>query len=355
MNLDGNYNNQSPKPIVLHGLNNNASFQSVSNNLPQQSNVSNLSVSDTIRLHGLNTGKVNGNNFSSVSFNLIKTTGDVDALIAEINANPDINERSSQLRDLFVILMDNDDFTNAVKAINASPTLIYKNAMFKSLVQELVSAGEYDTAISITNKYPDARVQAELKEFISSYLNNYANDSTKAAQAQGNDSFFNVALLKTQSILGSVGNFFSGIGSSVTSIWSSPTRASSLASSANNTVGKMYRYAFLDGGNLACAYAVSQMLKGVPGLEGIGSAECNTLAGQLSKNGFVKINTRNYQPGDVVFFNRTGKSGYGHVGVVAEVKNGIPYMVHNSSQKRAVVKVRLDQYYKTPVAVYRPA
>ena len=41
------------------------------------------------------------------------------------------------------------------------------------------------------------------------------------------------------------------------------------------------------------------------------------------------------------------------MGIVAEVRNGVPYMVHNSSSKREVVKVRLDQYYKTPVAVFR--
>jgi hypothetical protein len=160
-------------------------------------------------------------------------------------------------------------------------------------------------------------------------------------------------------MLGSVGSFFSGI---THSIFSS-TRSANLAYNAENTVGKKFRYDFLDGGNLACAYAVSQMLKGVPGLEKVGSTECNTLANQLSNSGFNKVYSGanyqpirgavNYQPGDVVFFTRAGKSGYGHVGMVSEVVNGIPYMVHNSSSKLAVVKVRLDQYYKTPVAVYR--
>lgn len=348
-------------------------------------NASSLSNGDTIVLHGLTP--TNNNQFinfhpsakadgieglinsilSSVNdpksrFNMLSGDDNVDQVIEGLNTIPDESERSGQLRDYFIRLLDEDNYNGAIKALNATPILIYKNSMFKGLIQELVSNGKTDSAIKLTNNYPDQRIKNELNNYIADYLNYYGNDSTRAAEVLGDSSIFNIAKLKTETILGSVGSFFSGIGHSITSIFTTSPKSSIMAYNAENTVGKKFRYDFLDGGNLACAYAVSQMIKGVPGLERVGSASCNTLANQLWANGFSKVYGNNYQPirgkvnyqpGDIVFFTRAGKDGYGHVGMVSEVRNGIPFMVHNSSSTRAVVKVRLDQYYKTPVAVFR--
>lgn len=309
-------------------------------------------VDDSLRLLGLKKGI----NFSQVSLN------NVDSVISHLNNIPDPNQRSAQLRDLMTNLLDNEDYNAAIKVINATPSPLYKNAMFKSLIQEMVSAEMYNPALNLLNYYPDKRIQNEMRQYISAFINNYRNDASMAAKFQGDDSFMNVTKLKAESIMGSVGSFFNGIGNSVTSMWSKPSLGNNIARSAENIVGKRYRYDYLDGGNLACAYTVSQALKGVAGLEGVSSAECNTLANMLTKKGFTKAYSNGYKPiqgrveykpGDIVFFTRNNKQGYGHVGIVSEVRNGIPYMVHNSSSKREVVKIRLDQYYKVPVAVFR--
>lgn len=286
----------------------------------------------------------------------------VDLEISKINKITDTDLRSSKFRDLFIDLLDQDDFTDAAKIINSTPSNLYKNAMFKGLIQEMVASGHYETSINLVNNYPDTRVKNELKTFVSNYINTYG-DSSWAAKAEGNDSFLNVTKLKTESVFGSVGNFIGDVGGSVSSLWNDTTKAEELGHNANKIIGKQYRAANLDYGNKACAYAVSQMLKTTKGFENIGSAECNELARQLKANGFQKTYGTNFTPikgkieykaGDVVFFTRSNKNGYGHVGMVAEVKDGIPYMIHNSSAKREVVKIRLDQYYKTPVAVFRP-
>jgi len=348
-------------------------------------NQASLSPRDNIVLQGLNTSNVsNGVSFdidnepqgiegffnsikssfneTKARFSMLSGNDNIDKVLNSLAKVPDETNRSGFLRDYFIMLLDEGNYNGAIKTINATPSMIYKNSMFKSLIQELVANGEYDSAIKLTNNYPDLRIKNELNSFIANYLNYYGNDSTKAAEVLGDSSFFNIAKLKTETLMGSVSNFFSGIGRSITSTFTTYPKASSLSYSAEQTVGKKFRYDFLDGGNLACAYAVSQMLKGVPGLQNVGSSECNTLAAQLTKNGFSRAYGTNFQPikgrvnyqaGDIVFFNRAGKSGFGHVGVVSEVKNGIPYMVHNSSSQKAVVKVRLDQYYKTPVGVYR--
>jgi hypothetical protein len=356
--------------------------------LPRQTNIpSSIATQDRIVLHGLNLPSDNQTqfvNFDPVSepdgidgiinhlrnsfnetkarFNVLSGDDNVEKVLETLAKIPDEEKRNVLLRDYFVRLLDDGNYNGAIKTINATPALIYKNSMFKGLIQELASNGEYDNALKLVSHYPDERIKSEMSSLVADYINNYGNDSTKAAEALGDPSMLNIAKLKADSWMGSVGSFFSGIGHSLTNLFSNSSKASGLAYSAENTIGKTFRYDFLDGGNLACAYAVSQMLKGVPGLQNVGSSECNTLANQLAQNGFSRVYGTNYQPirgpinyqaGDVVFFNRSGKSGYGHVGVVAEVRNGIPYMVHNSSGQRAVVKVRLDQYYKTPVAVFR--
>ena len=358
MGLENNFYEQNIGKSQLWGIDTN---NTIPNNAFQQKQaLGNNLVSDTVQLNGLSISK-NINGRTTVSFTELKSPDVIDNIINTICQIPDPNERSIQLRNYLITLLDDENYEGALKAVNATPSLIYKNAMFKGLIQELAAAGKYNMAISLTNTYPDVRVKTDLQNYLSNYFNTYLNDSSLAAQALGDNSILTVAKLKTQSVFGSVGNFFSGIGNSVTSIFSSPTKSQNLANSALNTVGKRFRYDFLDGGNLACAYSVTQMLKGA-GLQNIGSSECNTLASQLSKNGFSRVygtnfqpikGMINYQPGDIVFFTRNNKNGFGHVGMVAEVKNGIPYMVHNSSSKREVVKVRLDQYYKTPVAVFR--
>ncbi len=381
-----NYSNNSYSS-PLKGLGGNYQSAVTLRPIPQTPVPSTLSTGDTIVLKGLNptnnsqfidfhpteekggiTGLINSIlhsvNDPKSRFNILSGNDNVDQVIEGLNKIPDESERSSQLRDYFIQLLDQDNYNGAIKALNATPLLIFKNSMFKGLIQELVSNGKTDSAIKLTNNYPDQRIKNELQSYIANYLNYYGDDSTKAAEVLGDPSYFNIAKLKTESLLGSVGNFFSGTFHSITSIFSTSSRAANLAYNAENTVGKKFRYSYLDGGNLACAYAVSQMLKGVPGLERVGSTECNTLANQLVSSGFNKVygnnyqpirGAVNYQPGDIVFFTRAGKQGYGHVGMVSEVTNGIPYMVHNSSGQLAVVKVRLDQYYKTPVAVYRAA
>lgn len=350
MNIGNNFNNYkgNPEP-VLKGL--NPSLVSNTNN----TTVNN----DNVKLNGLNL--YNQNHVEN--FNIFTNSTNIDQIISQINTIPDLNTRSSYFRDLMIELLDENDFVSAAKVINQTPVAIYKNAMFKSLIQELVVAGNYDSAISLVDKYPDTRVKQDLKDFIANYLNYYEMDSSKAGKVLGDDSIVNFVSLKAQSLMSHVGSWFSSsVSEPLTNLWGTSSKSNKIASSAEDIVGNKYRQASLDYGNLACAHAVSQALKGVTGLENVYSAECNTLAKQLEKSGFTKaynngykpLNGRvNYQPGDVVFFTRNGKNGYGHVGIVSEVVNGVPYMVHNSSSKREVVKVRLDQYYKTPVAVYR--
>lgn len=357
MNLGNNSLNQNINKPSLQGINNN-SLPSAINQNSSVNNAGNYNmVNDSIKLQGL---KVSSQ--TQVNFNQIGNEETIDSIIAKLNTIPDPNERSAQMRDFFATLVDNDNFAGAAKVINATPSIIYRNAMFKGLVQELVAAGSINTATHLINNYDDARIQSEMRQYTANYLNFTQYDSSSAAKVMGDSSLMNIASLKAKALLGTVGDFVSNIGHSISSLWSSSSRADSVARAAENIIGKQYRLKSLDYGNLACAYAVTQVIKQVSGLENLGSSECNTLASQLSKNGFKKAYGSgyspikgyvDYKPGDIVFFTRSGKKGYGHVGVVSEVKNGVPYMVHNSSSNRAVVKVRLDQYYKTPVAVYR--
>lgn len=344
--------NSSSGEIRLNGLNlpNQNTYVPQENYQPQPSNI--YSKGDTF------TEK-----FTRFANNaIVNVLGNVDPVIDRINLNPDESMRSLQLRDLYMEVLDDNDYVSAAKIINATPSPLFRNSMFKSLVQELASNDNYNAALNLVNNYPDARVKQEMRQFLAQYANDFTGDATIAARMEGNESLYNIAAFKTQNIIGSIGKFFGETFDSASSIVSSPSRSNALSKTAEKIVGKQYRQASLDYGNLACAYAVSQALKGVPGLEKVGSAECNDLANQLSKNGFTKVYNNGYKPlqgnvqykaGDVVFFTRKNKDGYGHVGIVSEVVNGVPYMVHNSSSKREVVKVRLDQYYKTPVAVFR--
>lgn len=346
---------------TLH-INNSASapVQNRSQN-PSENNVTAHTYKADSGNFPTNNSKILSSNTFNQFFNKAQHV-QTDLQIAQINKIPDTNERSIKFRDVFIDVLDDDNFTDAAKIINATPSPLYRNSMFKSLIQEMISSGHYETSINLINKYPDNRIKNELRQFAVNYINNNDNNSEWAAKAEGDDSFINVAKLKTENVIGSVGSFFGDVGGSVSSLWSDKTKSQELAQNAHKIVGKQYRQASLDYGNKACAYAVSQMLKTTPGFEGISSAECNELARQLKSkgfskaydNGFKQITTKiDYKPGDVVFFTRSNKQGYGHVGMVAEVKNGVPYMIHNSSSKREVIKVRLDQYYKTPVAVFR--
>lgn len=357
MNLNNfSYDKNTPR---LTGLDNirQGNNQPVQKSTPAQ--IGRGIVDDSLKIlknMGKNILGTNQINFSRVNVN------NVDSVIAQLNNIQDPNERSAQFRDLYTNLLDNEDFNAAIKVINATPSPLYKNAMFKGLIQELVADGMYNPALNLLNHYPDKRIQSEMRGYVSNFINTYRNDSGLAAKFQGDDSFMNVTKLKAQNIMGSVSNFFSKMTNSVTNTFTPTSLAGNLASSAEDIVGKRYRYDFLDGGNLACAYTVSQALKAVPGLEGVSSAECNQLSNMLGKKGFTKVYNNgfkpiqgkiNYKPGDVVFFTRNNKNGYGHVGIISEVRDGIPYMVHNSSSKREVVKIRLDQYYKVPVTVMR--
>ena len=353
---DFSYNKTTPS---LKGLENirQGNTQPVQNN-KQVSNGGGGLGSDLINLKNVAKNFLTGNqiNFSKVDIN------NVDSVITSLNNIQDPTQRSAKFRDLYINLLDNDDFNAAIKVINATPSPLYKNAMFKGLIQELVAGGMYNPALTLLNHYPDKRIQSEMRQYVSDFVNYYRNDSGLAAKFQGDESFLNITKLKAQNIMGSVGKFFSRVTNNVESTFSKPSTATNLARSAETVVGKRYRYDYLDGGNLACAYTVSQALKGVPGLAGVSSVECNQLANMLSKKGFSKAYSNgyksiqgkiNYKPGDIVFFTRNNKQGYGHVGIVSEVRNGVPYMVHNSSSKREVVKIRLDQYYKVPTAVFR--
>lgn len=353
------YNNNNPNVQgfdTLKPLNTVKPAQNTNNTQQPVNGIAN----DYVRVNNLS--KSNMSKTPSINFSQVNLSNVDSAINHIITNNPDPNQKASQLRDLMTSLLDDEDFNAAIKVINATDSPLYKNAMFKGLIQELVAAGLYNPALNLLNHFPDKRIQNEMRDYISGFINEYRNDSGLAAKFQGDESFLNVTKLKAQNIIGSVGNFFSNIGNSVSSTFSKPSTATNLARSAESIVGKRYRYDFLDGGNLACAYTVSQALKGVKGLEGVSSNECNQLASMLSKKGFTKAYSNGnkpiqgkveYKPGDIVFFTRKNKQGYGHVGIVAEVRNGVPYMVHNSSSKREVVKVRLDQYYKVPVAVFR--
>lgn len=133
--------------------------------------------------------------------------------------------------------------------------------------------------------------------------------------------------------------------------------------SALNIIGTQFRTPELGNGTLACAWAVSTALDQA-GMISRKSSGCDRLKGILSKDGFSNF-TMNpnqfephlYTPGDVIFFGKN-KNGHGHVGIISKVTHNPEgtidvFMVHNSSSKREVVEVKLNNYYKKPISIYR--
>lgn len=148
--------------------------------------------------------------------------------------------------------------------------------------------------------------------------------------------------------------FFAPIGSA----------ALNIVHSAQNIIGSRFRTKPLANGRLACAYAVSTALKNANELD-VKVAGCESLKQVLKKEGFQEIKVNNkffnpqlYRAGDVVFFAQNS-SGHGHVGIVSKVEyqsNGNPiiYMVHNSTSEREVKEIKLNEYSRHPISIYRP-
>jgi len=154
-------------------------------------------------------------------------------------------------------------------------------------------------------------------------------------------------------LLTGVSSFFTPIGAGVMNI----------VYAAKNIIGSRFRTKELADGRLACAWVVSTVLKNANEIN-VKVSGCESLKGVLKKEGFkeIKLNDKYFTPqiyraGDVVFFAKNS-SGHGHVGVISKVEyqaNGTPmvYMVHNSSSAREVKEIKLNEYSRHPMSIYR--
>lgn len=117
---------------------------------------------------------------------------------------------------------------------------------------------------------------------------------------------------------------------------------SAIASAAEESIGNKYHDKVIDGiklGNNACAYAVSEMMPEAGDLDDIQEISCVKLRENLLKNSFNKV-SKDYQHGDIVFFTPS------HVGVIFKEDNET-YVIHNSSSKDEVVKIKLEYLQKS--------
>lgn len=295
---------------------------------------------------------------------------DLPAALAELNSLGDPGVRLDNYRNLLADLLDDKDFDKAIQlfqAAQADPALPVGgvDGMYQVLNQSLLEGDLHDRAIALNSHYPRAGLRDEVRRQILDYLITEGK-VLQAAQLKGQANFTGV----TRAELARLGRSAQILGRDIYDFWHRTVIGNSLAAQiAENAThdadaGRQYRLKSLDNGNLACAYSVSRIFDRTRLDQAVDSAECNTLASQLKKSGFTQVGgnrslapvARNfaYQAGDIIFFTRKNKNGYGHVAVIAKVEGDKVWMVHNSSAKRQVVEVMLNNYQRPVVAVMRP-
>ncbi|MGV3526133.1 MAG: CHAP domain-containing protein [Candidatus Sericytochromatia bacterium] len=290
------------------------------------------------------------------------------AQIAEIQKQADPQQRAEAYEELLGELTESADFDGALSLFKASqndsllPTSA-RSSLYKALTQELLEASLYDKAIELNNTQLDIPLKEAVRSDIVDHLIE-VGQTFKAAEVRGEGNLTGVARAE----LDRMGNTVRTLGQDAYELWRRSVIGMSLGERiADNArddaeAARSYRQPWLDYGNKACAYAVSRIFDRTRLDTSVDSAECNALSRQLEQSGFDLIaggrsgrsitTPVSYKEGDVVFFKRGKKAGFGHVGVISKIENGRVYMVHNSSSRRQVVQIPLDNYTK-PVAVFR--
>lgn len=302
------------------------------------------------------------------SLNFVDEHFDLPAALTELHSLADPGLRLENTRSLLADLIEAHDFDDAIglfRAAMADKGLPAGgcDSLYRALNQSLLEAGHYDRAIALNTGYGSTAVRDEVRRQIVDYLID-EGQTLQAAQLKGDKGFTGVARAELERL----GRHAKVLGQDIYELWRRTVIGQSLgeriASNASADTGKQYRYKFLDYGNLACAYTVSRIFDRTRLDDAVDSAECNTLARQLKTSGFTQVagdarmrpvaHDFAYQPGDIVFFTRKNKAGYGHVGVISKVDGDTVWMVNNSSAKRQVVEVRLGNYPRPVVGVLRP-
>ena len=289
---------------------------------------------------------------------------------SEIRAISDPAARAEKYRDVLADLIEDKNIDGALalcKEALADQVLpqTARNNMYHVITRNLLELDLHDKAIELNGAYPDPKVRDEVRKDIVDYL--IAEGQTiKAAQVKGEGNLTGVAKAELERL----GKSAKILGKDIYEFWHHTVIGETLGERiAENALddaeaGKKYRQASLNYGTLACAYTVSRILDRTRVDDTADSAECNTLASQLKKSGFTQVGgdrsmkpvSRNfeYKPGDIIFFTRKNKAGYGHVAVIAKVEGDKVWMVHNSSAKRQVVQAQLNTYQRPVVGVLRP-
>lgn len=290
------------------------------------------------------------------------------AQLAEVQKQSDPQQRADAYEELLGELTESADFEGAIGLLKAAQNdsvlpASARTDLYKALTQELLEASLYDKAIELNNTQLDIPVKEAVRSDIVNHLIE-VGQTFKAAEVRGEGNLTGVARAE----LDRVGNTVRTLGQDAYELWRRSVIGMSLGERiADNArddaeAARSYRQPWLDYGNKACAYAVSRIFDRTRMDKSVDSAECNALSRQLEQSGFDLIaggrsgrsitSPVNYKEGDVVFFKRGKKAGFGHVGVISKIENGRVYMVHNSSSRRQVVQIPLDNYTK-PVAVFR--
>jgi hypothetical protein len=278
--------------------------------------------------------------------------------------------RAEHYQDLLADLIDDKNYQGLLEAFRAVQAdkqlpLSQRDASYRIVNQSLLDAELHDKAIELNAAYPAGLAKDRVRQEIVKYLIS-EGQTIKAAQLRGQGNLGGVALAELERLKNSA----KSLGQDIYETWRRTVMGLSLGEQIADQAredaqaGKKYRQAFLDYGNLACAYTVSRILDHTRLDDSADSAECNTLAAQLKKSGFTQVagdkklkpvaKNFEYREGDIIFFTRKNKAGFGHVGVIAKIEGDTVWMVHNSSAKRQVVQVPLNTYSRQPVAVLRP-
>ncbi len=306
----------------------------------------------------------------TVPFVDANTPINVSSALTEIRAVTDPAARAERFDDVLADLIEDRDFDGAIelfKAADADKQLpaASRTSMYKVLTQSLLETDLHDKAIDLNATHSDPQVKNDVQQDIVKYLIR-EGQTIKAAQVRGEGNLTGVAKAELESLADSARS----LGEDIYETWRLKVIGMNLGEKIADIArddaqaGKKYRHAFLEYGNLACAHTVSRILDDTRFDKSVDSNECNTLHRQLKDSGFTQIAGDNkmrpvarnfeYKEGDIVFFTRKSKGGYGHVGVVSKIEGDKVWMVHNSSSKRQVVQVPLTTYQRPVVTVMRP-
>lgn len=307
---------------------------------------------------------------STVPFVDANAPVDPKLALAETLAITDPVARAERFDDVLADLIEDKNYDGAIELFKGAdadkqlPSAARTN-MYKVLTQSLLETDLHDKAIELNATHSDPQVKDAVRQDIVKYLIS-EGQTIKAAQVRGEGTLTGVAKAELESLADSART----LGEDIYESWRRTVIGMNLGEKIADIArddaeaGKKYRQAFLDYGNLACAHTISRILDDTRFDKSVDSNECNTLHAQLKDSGFTQVAgnrqmspvARNfdYKEGDIVFFTRKNKGGYGHVGVVAKVEGDKVWMVHNSSSKRQVVQVPLNTYQRPVVTVMRP-